>query len=48
MDGFHLALMIGGLVLLTAAAVAYRWIPAEAHVRDGHPATAEKEAVAEL
>jgi EmrB/QacA subfamily drug resistance transporter len=48
MDGFHLALMIGGTVLVLAAIVAYRWIPAEAHVRDGHPAAAEVGAVAEL
>jgi len=47
MDGFQLALMVGGTVLILAAIVAYRWIPAGAHVRDGHPAAAEIGAVPE-
>jgi hypothetical protein len=39
--------MVGGTVLILAAIVAYRWIPAGAHVRDGHPAAAEIGAVPE-
>jgi EmrB/QacA subfamily drug resistance transporter len=48
MDGFHLALLIGGTVLVLAAVVAHRWIPDGAHERDGHPAAEEVAAAAEF
>jgi EmrB/QacA subfamily drug resistance transporter len=49
MSGFHLALLIAGLILLTAAIVANRFIPGRAHADEIHasaareriPATAE-------
>ena len=44
MSGFHLALLIAGLVLLTAAVVANRFIPGRAHADEIH-ATAAREAV---
>jgi EmrB/QacA subfamily drug resistance transporter len=34
MDGFHLALLTGAVVLLLAALVAWRWIPSGGHHRD--------------
>ena len=44
MSGFHLALLIAGLVLLTAAVVANRFIPGRAHADEIH-ATAAREPV---
>ena len=45
MSGFHLALLIAGLVLLTAAVVANRLIPGRAHADEIHAAAAERERV---
>jgi EmrB/QacA subfamily drug resistance transporter len=45
MSGFHLALLIAGLILLTAAVVANRFIPGRAHADEIH-ATAAREPVA--
>jgi EmrB/QacA subfamily drug resistance transporter len=45
MSGFHLALLIAGLILLTAAVVANRFIPGRAHADEIH-ATAARERVA--
>jgi EmrB/QacA subfamily drug resistance transporter len=44
MSGFHLALLIAGLVLLTAAVVANRFIPGRAHADEIH-ATAARERI---
>jgi EmrB/QacA subfamily drug resistance transporter len=44
MSGFHLALLIAGLILLTAAVVANRFIPGRAHADEIH-ATAARERV---
>jgi EmrB/QacA subfamily drug resistance transporter len=44
MSGFHLALLIAGLILLTAAVVANRFIPGRAHADEIH-ATAAREPV---
>jgi EmrB/QacA subfamily drug resistance transporter len=44
MSGFHLALLIAGLVLLTSAVVANRFIPGRAHADEIH-ATAAREPV---
>jgi hypothetical protein len=41
MSGFHLAVAIGGLVLLTAALVANRFIPGRAATREARLADAE-------
>jgi EmrB/QacA subfamily drug resistance transporter len=41
MDGFHVALVVGGSVLLLAAVVAFVWIPSGAHHRD-EPETQER------
>jgi EmrB/QacA subfamily drug resistance transporter len=43
MDGFHVALTVGGVILLIAAVVAYVWIPRSAPQRDGHPAAEESD-----
>ncbi len=40
MSGFHLALLIAGLVLLTAAVVANRFIPGRSHAQEIHAAAA--------
>jgi Na+/melibiose symporter-like transporter len=45
MSGFHLALLIAGLILLTAAIVANRFIPGRAHADEIH-ATAAREPLA--
>ena len=45
MDGFHVALVIGGLVLLVGALVAYRFIPGRETIEQHH-ADAEALAVA--
>jgi EmrB/QacA subfamily drug resistance transporter len=45
MSGFHLALLIAGLVLLTAAVVANRFIPGRAHADEIHAEAAAREAV---
>ena len=45
MSGFHLALLIAGLVLLTAAVVANRFIPGRAHADKIHATAAAREAV---
>ena len=45
MSGFHLALLIAGLILLTAAVVANRFIPGRAHADEIHAAAAERERV---
>ena len=45
MSGFHLALLIAGLILLTAAVVANRLIPGRAHADEIHAAAAERERV---
>ena len=45
MSGFHLALLIAALVLLTAAVVANRFIPGRAHADEIHAEAAAKEAV---
>jgi MFS family permease len=42
MSGFHLALLIAGLVLLTAALVANRFIPGRAHADEIHAAAARE------
>jgi EmrB/QacA subfamily drug resistance transporter len=44
MSGFHLALLIAGLILLTAAVVANRFIPGRAHADEIH-ATAARERI---
>jgi EmrB/QacA subfamily drug resistance transporter len=44
MSGFHLALLIAGLILLTAAVVANRFIPGRAHADEIH-ATAAREPI---
>jgi EmrB/QacA subfamily drug resistance transporter len=46
MSGFHLALHLAGLVLLTAAIVANRFIPGRAHADEIHAAAAERDRVA--
>jgi EmrB/QacA subfamily drug resistance transporter len=46
MSGFHLALLLAGLVLLTAAIVANRFIPGRAHADEIHAAAAERDRVA--
>ncbi|MDQ4109222.1 MAG: MFS transporter [Actinomycetota bacterium] len=45
MSGFHLAVLIAGLVLLTAAVVANRFIPGRAHAEEIHAAAAARERV---
>jgi EmrB/QacA subfamily drug resistance transporter len=45
MSGFHLALLIAGLVLLTAAVVANRFIPGRAHADEIHATAAARETV---
>jgi EmrB/QacA subfamily drug resistance transporter len=45
MNGFHLALLIAGLVLLTAAVVANRFIPGRAHADEIHAEAAAREPV---
>jgi EmrB/QacA subfamily drug resistance transporter len=45
MSGFHLALLIAGLVLLTAAVVANRFIPGRAHAEEIHAEAAARERV---
>ena len=45
MGGFHLATLIGGLILLTAAVVTFRFIPGREAVPAAAPAAAEKVAV---
>jgi EmrB/QacA subfamily drug resistance transporter len=45
MSGFHLALLIAGLVLLTAAVVANRFIPGRAHADEIHAEAASRERV---
>ena len=45
MSGFHLAILIAGLVLLTAAVVANRFIPGRAHADEIHATAAAREAV---
>jgi predicted MFS family arabinose efflux permease len=45
MSGFHLALLIAGLVLLTAAVVANRFIPGRAHADEIHAEAATRERV---
>jgi EmrB/QacA subfamily drug resistance transporter len=45
MSGFHLALLIAALVLLTAAVVANRFIPGRAHADEIHAAAAAREQV---
>src|SRR5688500_13887732 len=45
MSGFHLALLIAGLVLLTAAVVANRFIPGRAHADEIHAEAAAREAI---
>ena len=45
MSGFHLALLIAALVLLTAAVVANRFIPGRAHADEIHAAAAAREEV---
>ncbi len=45
MSGFHLAVLIAGAVLLTAAVVANRFIPGRAHADEIHAAAAAKERV---
>jgi hypothetical protein len=45
MSGFHLALLIAGLVLLTAAVVANRFIPGRAHADEIHAQAAAREAI---
>jgi EmrB/QacA subfamily drug resistance transporter len=42
MSGFHLALLIAGLILLTAAVVANRFIPGRAHADEIHAAAARE------
>ena len=43
MSGFHLALLIAGLILLTAAVVANRFIPGRAHADEIHASAAARE-----
>ena len=43
LDGFHLAVLIAGLVLLAAAVISWRFIPSGAPQRE-HPTTVETEA----
>jgi EmrB/QacA subfamily drug resistance transporter len=45
MSGFHLALLIAGLVLLTAAVVANRFIPGRAHADQIHAEAASRDRV---
>jgi hypothetical protein len=45
MSGFHLALLIAGLVLLTAAVIANRFIPGRAHADEIHAEAAAREQV---
>ncbi|MBA3363435.1 MAG: hypothetical protein H0T07_03400 [Actinobacteria bacterium] len=45
MSGFHLAVLIAGAVLLTAAMIANRFIPGRAHADEIHAAAAAKERV---
>jgi EmrB/QacA subfamily drug resistance transporter len=45
MSGFHLALLIAGLVLLTAAVVANRFIPGRAHADEIHATAAREQPV---
>jgi EmrB/QacA subfamily drug resistance transporter len=45
MNGFHLALVVGGSVLLVAAVVAFAWIPSGGHHRDEAPTEGELEHV---
>jgi EmrB/QacA subfamily drug resistance transporter len=45
MSGFHLALLIAGLILLTAAVIANRLIPGRAHADEIHAQAAAREAV---
>ncbi len=45
MSGFHLALLIAGLVLLTAAVVANRFIPGRAHADEIHAEAAARDAI---
>jgi EmrB/QacA subfamily drug resistance transporter len=45
MSGFHLALLIAGLVLLSAAVVANRFIPGRAHAEEIHAEAAARERV---
>ena len=47
MSGFHLALLIAGLILLTAAVVANRFIPGRAHADEIHAAAAAAAAARE-
>jgi len=46
MSGFHLALLIAGLILLTAAVVANRFIPGRAHAEEIHAAAARERVTA--
>jgi hypothetical protein len=46
MSGFHLAILIAALVLLSAAVVANRFIPGRAHADEIHAAAADRERVA--
>jgi hypothetical protein len=48
MDGFHLALIFGGCVLLVAAFVANRFIPSGAPAYEGRPAEKAQPIVAEV
>jgi hypothetical protein len=43
MSGFHLAVLIAGAILLTAAVVANRFIPGKAHADEIHAAAAARE-----
>ena len=45
MSGFHLAVLIAGAILLTAAVVANRFIPGKAHADEIHAAAAAREHV---
>jgi EmrB/QacA subfamily drug resistance transporter len=45
MSGFHLALLIAGLILLTAAVVANRFIPGRAHADEIHATAAREQPV---
>jgi hypothetical protein len=42
MSGFHLALLIAGLILLTGAVVANRFIPGRAHAEEIHATVARE------
>jgi hypothetical protein len=42
MSGFHLAVLIAGVVLLTAAVIANRFVPGKAHADEIHAAAARQ------